>query len=684
MPVEVERVGQQTIHRVSRDGRPLGLIAIDSTVSGRARGGLRLVADVSEPEVRAAARTMTLKYGFLGFAHGGAKAGVRGDDESSAEEKRAILRAFAAEAAALLRDRTYIPDADLGTSAADIRAMLAATGLPAERRERRGVSGLYTAYSVLGSLRALLAHVGEPLAGLRVAIEGFGSVGTSLARLLGAAGARIVAVSTSRGALYDPRGLDVARLLERYAQVGSRLVESDRAVRALPRESLLELPVDLLAPCARFHGISAENADRVRAKWICGGANDPISPEAAALLFARGVLVVPDFVSNCGGVLGGTLEFFGVGPERIRSAVIGRLEDALPPLLREASRQRVPVRAVVEPLALARHRAARSAAEEPTPVGRILSSGLELYRRGLLPQRAVAPWAGWYLGRLSRRPPRSAAAERQSRAEERRDWDSVGARWIAEPPHRLWRDYCDHLNEVVLGPWLAERARERVLKTDLFDEAIGRHGLMPMLGERTRHVVGLDVSERIARAARQRQRERGLRAIIGDVRALPLRDGSFDAVVSNSTLDHFASLDEIALALREAHRVLAPGGELLLTLDNGANPVVALRGWLPIAALRRTGLVPYHVGATCGPRRLRRLLAESGFAPGEIGAAMHVPRLPAVWLFRAVDRAGGPAARRRFIAAAAAWDRLAGLPTRYLSGYFLVVRARKPGRRKGR
>jgi glutamate dehydrogenase (NAD(P)+) len=405
MPIETERVGEQTIHRVSRSGRTLGIVAIDSTVAGRSRGGLRLVADASEDEIRAAARTMTLKYGFLGFPHGGAKAGVRGDEEASAAEKHAVLAAFAEEAAPLLREQRYLPDADLGTSADDIRAMLAAIGLRGDRRESRGESGLYTAYSVLATARALLAHLGRPLAGLAVAIEGFGSVGANAARLFAEAGARVVAVSTSRGALHDPRGLDVARLLERRARIGSRLVEGAEDVATLPREALLELPVDLLCPCARFHGIAAENAERVQAAFVCAGANDPISPAAAARLFERGIDVVPDFVSNCGGVLGGTLEFFGVGPRRIRSAITEHLAEAVPPLLREASRRGVPVRTVAEPLALERHRAAKTAGEAPGPLGRALASGLECYRRGWLPRRAVAPWAGWYLGRLSRRSP---------------------------------------------------------------------------------------------------------------------------------------------------------------------------------------------------------------------------------------------------------------------------------------
>jgi glutamate dehydrogenase (NAD(P)+) len=404
MPVEADLSDDQTIYRVTRHGRTLGIIAVDSTVAGRARGGLRLVPDATEAEIRAAARAMTLKYGFLGFPHGGAKAGVVGDGEAPVERKREVLAVFADEAASLLRDETYLPDADLGTSATDIRAMLDGIGVSSSRHESRGESGFYTAVSVAASARALLAHHGRSVDGCRVAIEGFGNVGANVAFLLAEAGARIVAVSTARGALYRPEGLDVARLLELRATVGSRLVTADVAADRLPREELLELPVDLLCPCARHHTISERNVDQVRATLVCAGANDPVSPAAQHRLFDRGTHVLPDFVTNCGGVLGGTLEFFGADGPRIRDYVDAHLAAVVPPLLREATRRGVPVRAVAEPIALERHRAAKARAERPGTVARALAAALACYRRGWLPRRAVAPCAGWYLGRIGRLP----------------------------------------------------------------------------------------------------------------------------------------------------------------------------------------------------------------------------------------------------------------------------------------
>jgi SAM-dependent methyltransferase len=260
---------------------------------------------------------------------------------------------------------------------------------------------------------------------------------------------------------------------------------------------------------------------------------------------------------------------------------------------------------------------------------------------------------------------------------ERAHWESVAVEWIRARPHQLWREYCDRINDSVLRPWLPRKRHRRLLKTDLFDEAVGRRGLAPLLTESAATVVGIDLSAGIARAARDRQGG-AIRVSGADVRRLPFRDGSFDVVVSTSTLDHFPTLDQLGVALFELQRVLGPGGELLLTLDNGANPVVRLRGLLPIALLQRVHVVPYYVGATCGPKRLAALVEDAGFRIEAMGASMHGPRLPAVWLARAIERFGGRATRERFVRAMIGMDRLGRFPTRYLTGYFLVVRARKP------
>ena len=257
-------------------------------------------------------------------------------------------------------------------------------------------------------------------------------------------------------------------------------------------------------------------------------------------------------------------------------------------------------------------------------------------------------------------------------------WEGVAETWRATKPQALWRAHSDAVNARLLAAWLPDRV-DRLLKTDLFDEAVGQ-GLYAPLAARARLVAGIDVSAGVVGAATVGHA--GLRGVQADVRRLPFADGAFDVVVSNSTLDHFGSLDELIAGLEEIHRVLRDGGQLLLTLDNLANPIVALRNALPYPVVHRTGIVPYYVGASCGPRRLRRVLSDLGYDVAEITAILHSPRVLAVALGEALDRHAGPETQRRFSGWLLAFERLARWPTRFLTGHFVAVRAvRRDARR---
>ncbi len=228
------------------------------------------------------------------------------------------------------------------------------------------------------------------------AIEGFGHVGATLAGLLQDEGASVVAISTAAGAIYNSRGLDVRGLRKSIVE-GTSVKSSD--AETLPREALLELPVDLLCPCARGGSIHEGNAARITARFVCAGANNPVTPGAEQMLWARGVLVPPDFVSNSGGVLGGTLEYAGVSPTRAGLLIRRAIESAVRQLLEDADAAAVAPRALAEPKALARHARVREAAERPTLRGHLVHIGLDWYRRGWLPGALVGAIAPAYIGR---------------------------------------------------------------------------------------------------------------------------------------------------------------------------------------------------------------------------------------------------------------------------------------------
>ena len=251
-------------------------------------------------------------------------------------------------------------------------------------------------------------------------------------------------------------------------------------------------------------------------------------------------------------------------------------------------------------------------------------------------------------------------------------WQMLAGDWGRRRPQTLWRTYCDLAHSALIERWLPVQPVDRVLKTDLFDEVV-TEGLYPVLARKARHVVGMDVAE--SAAAQATARHPRMMTLATDARQLAFADESFDAIVSNSTLDHFATLDDLVIALRELARITRPGGTLVLTLDNLANPVIALRSVLPQGPLRWLGLVPYYVGATCGPKRLRGLVAEAGFTVTRVEQIMHCPRVLAVALTRVVERYGSPEARRRVLRHLAWYERLERWPTREWTSYFTAIHA---------
>lgn len=245
-----------------------------------------------------------------------------------------------------------------------------------------------------------------------------------------------------------------------------------------------------------------------------------------------------------------------------------------------------------------------------------------------------------------------------------RYWDKVVQAWPQTAAQRLLRAYSDAVNRAWLERELPARAG-RVLKTDAFDEAVGR-GLVDVLLLRSEDVTVVDVAPAIAEVAARANPD--CRVDVADLRALPYGEGSFDTVVSNSTLDHFGTEADIVRALGELQRVLVPGGLLLISLDNLANPLVALRNALPQRALVRARLVPHYVGKTYGPRGLRRIVTAAGFEVGRVEALMHVPRVAAV----AAAALGGGEGVTAWIVSL---ERLGRAPTRFVTGQFVAARA---------
>src|SRR3990172_832635 len=281
---------------------------------GPVKGGLRYSANVSRDEVRALSMWMTWKCAVANLPYGGAKGGVIVDPRSlSRRELERLTRRFAAEIGLLIGPDEDVPAPDMGTDAQvmawimDTYSMMHGHSVPAVVTGKPvtigGSSGRVeaTGRGVLFATQKARASRGPALTGARVAIQGFGNVGSVAAKLLSEAGASVVAVSDSKGGIYAEGGLDVGVLLARKHERG--LVADGHPGEPVSNAELLELPVDMLIPAALEGQIHSGNASRIRAKMIIEAANGPTTTEADAILSANGVFVVPDILANAGGVI---------------------------------------------------------------------------------------------------------------------------------------------------------------------------------------------------------------------------------------------------------------------------------------------------------------------------------------------------------------------------------------------
>jgi len=281
---------------------------------GPVKGGIRFHPGVTLDEVKALAMWMTWKCAVVGLPYGGAKGGVIVDPRTlSPRELENLTRRYATEISLLVGPERDIPAPDMGTDPQIMAWFMDTYSM------HRGFSvpGVVTGkpLSVGGSLGRFEAtgrglfyigqeaceHRGMALAGATVAVQGIGNVGAAAARFYREAGARVVAVSGSRGGVYNPAGLDVDDVLRRREQQGA-LPAAD-GTQAITNEELLELPVDILIPAAIEGQIHEGNADRIRARMIIEGANGPTTPGADRVLSSRGVFIVPDILANSGGVI---------------------------------------------------------------------------------------------------------------------------------------------------------------------------------------------------------------------------------------------------------------------------------------------------------------------------------------------------------------------------------------------
>jgi glutamate dehydrogenase (NAD(P)+) len=281
---------------------------------GPAKGGLRYHPAMTLDDCRALAMFMTWKAALVELPFGGSKGGVICDPRSLTEtELERLTRRFTTEISLLVGPEKDIPAPDLGTDwrvmawIMDTVSMHAGYSVPAsvtgKPTEIGGSAGRYQATGrglTTVTMQAMRDH-GMRVEGASLAVQGFGQVGSQAAALLGALGMKVVAVSDSRGGVYNGAGLDLPAL-HAHRREGGRVSDFGGGEH-IGNDELLGLEVDVLSPCAVESQITMRNAERVRARVIAEGANAPVTPDAEEFLVQQGVLIIPDVLANAGGVI---------------------------------------------------------------------------------------------------------------------------------------------------------------------------------------------------------------------------------------------------------------------------------------------------------------------------------------------------------------------------------------------
>jgi glutamate dehydrogenase (NAD(P)+) len=305
------------------------VLVIDNTALGPGKGGMRLEPDVTVHEVSRLARAMTWKNALAGLPFGGAKSGIISPATSPAD-KQLLVRAFA-RALRRLVPAEYVAGPDMRTGEAEMAAFCDELGTPkAATGKPSSMGGLphelgSTGFGVAESTEVALQFQGVKLAGASIAIEGFGNVGTFTARFLSQKGAKVVAVSDSRGGTYNKDGLNVGELIT-WKEVEKKPVSAFSGGKAVSADEIFSMDADVLIPGARPDVINAQNIDKVKARVVIEAANIPVSEDVngrsgEGILAGRGILVVPDFVANAGGVISSSVEYAGGGKDHMFATV---------------------------------------------------------------------------------------------------------------------------------------------------------------------------------------------------------------------------------------------------------------------------------------------------------------------------------------------------------------------------
>ncbi|MFX0137535.1 MAG: Glu/Leu/Phe/Val dehydrogenase [Candidatus Hodarchaeota archaeon] len=313
---------EKVVHFYNAESGMKAILVIDNSAFGTSAGGIRMQPEITLNEMSRLARMMTFKFISYGLPMGGAKSGIWYDPNLPDREKMIID--YAIEMKPFIKHELYYPGPDMGTFLEDIVKIMTICDcqdrLPQTLDEEKfglPVEETFTGYGVTIAIKSLLNRNNDDIKGKKVAIEGFGKVGSSLAPFLEQGGVKIAAISTINGGIYNEDGLDVDTLINLKLKFGDNLVSNYEFAEKIRKEELFELPVDILIPGARPDVINKRNISNIKAKYVVPAANIPFSPEVIPLFNEIDFQVIPDFIANSGEVLASAKRFAAVDSNAI-------------------------------------------------------------------------------------------------------------------------------------------------------------------------------------------------------------------------------------------------------------------------------------------------------------------------------------------------------------------------------
>ncbi len=306
-----------------------GFVVIDNTALGPGKGGIRMTPTVDKEEVFRLARAMTWKNALADLPFGGAKSGIIANPrEISNEKKQEIVKAFS-EALKIVCPDQYVSAPDISMAEEEMRTfanangdMKSVTGKPADMGGLPHELGS-TGFGVYHATLVALEHMGLKPEDVTFAVEGFGNVGTFVTKFLTEKGAKLVAVSDSKGCLVNKEGIDYQKVFD--VKQKERTVTKYSEGEVIPGAEIISVDCDVLITAAIPDLITAANMDTVKAKLIVEGANLSTSAEVKEMFHKKGTLLVPDFVANAGGVISSYVEYIGGTEEEMFKLVEEKL-----------------------------------------------------------------------------------------------------------------------------------------------------------------------------------------------------------------------------------------------------------------------------------------------------------------------------------------------------------------------